>query len=120
MTMDDQGRVAGPGDPVSELLREATALVPVGLDPETYNGIFDLLKRFYMQGRDDAGTPRVRGEDHGRALLTEAQVRKIRNWPKSYGYRQTLSDMFGVSIYTITDIRSRKSWKHVAEEAPRG
>jgi hypothetical protein len=54
-----------------------------------------------------------RGEEHARAVLTDAQVRKIRAWPKSYGYRQVLARLFGVSVSTIDDIRSGRTWAHL-------
>lgn len=60
-----------------------------------------------------------RGEDHGRAKLTEAQVRKIRAWPKSYGYRKMLAGLFGVSTSTIDDVRTGRSWTHLYEGDPR-
>lgn len=54
------------------------------------------------------------GEDHGRAVLTEADVRRIRQAPKHYGYRQQLARIFKVSVWTIDDVRNRKSWSHIS------
>lgn len=53
----------------------------------------------------------VRGEDVARAILTEAAVRDIRasaDSPRSLGAR------YGVAPNTITNVRLRRIWKHVA------
>lgn len=52
----------------------------------------------------------LRGEAHGQAKLTEADVRVIRTDRRSVA---ELADMYGVSYSAIDLIRKRKRWKHV-------
>jgi len=56
------------------------------------------------------------GEKHHKCKLKEDDVIYIRsNYVyKKLGYRKEMSEKFGVSIATIKDIISRKSWKHIA------
>lgn len=51
------------------------------------------------------------GEKNGQSVLTEAQARAIlvANQPQA-----RLSARYGVSIKTISNIRTRKAWKHLA------
>lgn len=54
-----------------------------------------------------------KGEDHGRAKLTEDEVREIRNL---YGQGPTLHDLatqFNVSYSTVRDIVMRSIWRHI-------
>lgn len=51
-----------------------------------------------------------RGESHGCAKLTESDVRFIRRAPQS-GY--SLAKRYGVSKTTISQIRLRKTWRHI-------
>jgi DNA-binding transcriptional regulator YiaG len=53
------------------------------------------------------------GERHGRAKLTEAQIREIRS---SYGHLSTtqLARRFGVSVQNIGQILKHQTWRHVA------
>jgi hypothetical protein len=61
-----------------------------------------------------------RGELHGSARLTQAQVDEIRalHRPGEYGSRR-LSRRFGVSMSTIHRILSRQSWKPIDPESSR-
>lgn len=52
-----------------------------------------------------------RGEDHGRAILTEEQVKEIR---ASHLSISKAAEAFGIGQSTVANIRQRKSWKHVA------
>lgn len=52
------------------------------------------------------------GEEHGRAQLTENDVRTIRKRYVS-GMGQQLADEYGVSRTQIRNIVQRKQWKHV-------
>lgn len=57
------------------------------------------------------GRARVaRGEDSGKAILTEDQVREILADPRTYG---ELGAIYGVSAGTIGSIKARASWAHV-------
>lgn len=51
-----------------------------------------------------------KGENHGRALLTEDLVRKIRNSPE---LPSVLSRQLGVHLCTIIAARLGRTWKHV-------
>jgi hypothetical protein len=50
------------------------------------------------------------GEDNGKAKLTERQVLKIR---VSNEGGVALAIKYGVTRYTISNIRLRKTWKHI-------
>lgn len=65
------------------------------------------MKDMYDRGRDR----HVFGEKHGRAKLTEEQVIDVLNSP--YISSQKLADSLGVSYYTIWEIRTGRSWKHL-------
>lgn len=58
----------------------------------------------------DGTQPRMRGERHGAAKLTDAQVIKIR---ASSNLQRDLAEMYGVSIQQISRIITRKRWRHV-------
>lgn len=51
-----------------------------------------------------------RGERHPRAKLTEDAVREIRLSDQSLG---ALAARYGVSPYTVSDVRRGKRWRHV-------
>lgn len=51
------------------------------------------------------------GEKHGNSKLTESQVREIRSSSKTGRY---LAVEYGVSFQTISEIKLRKKWKHIA------
>jgi len=57
----------------------------------------------------------VRGENHGRAKLTEKDVLQIRSLyiPKIFGYGTALAREFNVSYHTMICIVKRKTWKHI-------
>lgn len=55
------------------------------------------------------------GERHGRAKLTEAQVKEIRSrygWNSKDTY-MSLANEFHVSLGTMSAILNRKTWRHV-------
>ena len=54
---------------------------------------------------------RSRGEDHHRAVLTEAQVRFILESRKGVS---ALARMFGCSNGAVQAVKQRRSWKHVS------
>jgi hypothetical protein len=56
------------------------------------------------------------GEQNVKAKLTASDVREIR---RSATPQTALASQYGVSPYTIWDIRSRKTWKHIeSDDAP--
>lgn len=59
----------------------------------------------------------ARGERHGSAKLTEAQVQEIRHTIANQGdaARKELAKKFGVHISTINSAASGKSWAHTKE-----
>lgn len=65
-----------------------------------------------MMDRTACGKDPV-GERNGRALVTKNDVIYIRKNPEKLTQRQ-LADKFGVTIYAISDIVTRRNWKHVA------
>ncbi len=62
-----------------------------------------------VQDQIDAGTF-VRGSKNGKALLDEYSVEHIR---RSTFSNKALANYYGVSYYTIWDVRKGKSWKHL-------
>lgn len=67
---------------------------------------------------DDAvSRDRVRkGERHGMAKLTEAQVIEIRRLRRAGQSSDELSRMFGIGSRTVRSIVNRETWRHVPEE----
>lgn len=57
----------------------------------------------------------ARGEGHGNAKLTEAEVRAIRaTWDSGQSSIAALARSYGMSKYAITCVVHRKTWRHVA------
>lgn len=52
----------------------------------------------------------LRGTKHHKNILTEDQVRAIRNAPKEYRGNKALAQKYGVSVSTIHAIRCRRIW----------
>lgn len=72
----------------------------------------DNMKDMIAKGRD-ANRDR-KGEDKGRAILTEAQVREIRTKYANGGISyQKLGVEYGVKKSTINFIISRRNWSHI-------
>ena len=62
------------------------------------------------------------GERHGRAKLTEADVRAIRSrhvWLCGKNGVTALAKEYGVAKHTIQLIVQRKTWKHVTDQPER-
>lgn len=55
---------------------------------------------------------KARGEQHGKSKLTDEQVREILALKGTATY-QEIADMYGVALSTVSNILSRKIWKHV-------
>lgn len=55
-----------------------------------------------------------RGEQHGAARLTEADVRAIRRAVSEGATHAATADAFGVARVTVTFIVNRRRWRHVA------
>lgn len=53
------------------------------------------------------------GELHPQAKLTASDVRAIRSAPPYYGYRRDLAARYGVSVGTISQIRTGQTWGHL-------
>ena len=56
------------------------------------------------------GGPPQHGENNGRSRLTLAQVEKIRTSTESIS---VLADRYGMGRTTISEIRARKTWRHL-------
>jgi hypothetical protein len=52
------------------------------------------------------------GANHGSARLTEDQVQEIRR-KKQKEKRRVLAAQHGVSMATVSDIWTRRTWRHV-------
>ena len=64
------------------------------------------------QDRHGHGTDNT-GEKNGRTIVTENQVREIRElYPQGYTLKE-LGEMFGVHFSTIAAIVKRRNWKHI-------
>lgn len=59
----------------------------------------------------------ARGEGHGMAKLTEANVIAIKSAPAYFGVQSQLARQFGISQQQISDIRNGKSWRHIDQPA---
>ena len=68
----------------------------------------DNARDMWAKGRARPGVSR--GEAHGCATLTEAQVLEIR---ESTEHGPTLALKYGVTRTTISEIRRRKTWTHI-------
>lgn len=55
----------------------------------------------------------VKGEEHGGAVLTEANILEIRKRYKSGCTQTALAKEFKVTQTNVQHITSRKSWKHI-------
>ena len=67
-------------------------------------------------GRTRSPEKTPRGERHGHAKLTEADVQTIRFSERFNGSGRALAAFYGISPATISIIRSGKTWKHVERE----
>lgn len=63
-----------------------------------------------MRERKRARPPRLFGEAQGGAKLTNDKVRHIR---ASRENAEVLAASLGVSVWSIYDIRARRSWRHI-------
>lgn len=59
----------------------------------------------------------AKGDNHGRAKITEADVIEIKRGPFYMGRDGILAKSLGISREQVRDIRLGKTWKHVSEEA---
>ena len=59
-----------------------------------------------------------KGEDHGRAKLTEKEVLAIFYLVQTGKFEQKeIADMFNIHLATVSDIKLRKKWKHITNIA---
>lgn len=70
------------------------------------------LKSAWNAGRYDARVKQNRGENHHVSKLSDNKVRKIRNSKLTC---KELAAKYGVSLSTISNIRTRRVWKHVTD-----
>ncbi len=57
--------------------------------------------------------PHPRGETHIQSILKNKDVKAIRAAPRKMGLIGELAEKFGVSYWTIRDIRYGRNWRHV-------
>lgn len=63
---------------------------------------------------DKGRQAKPKGEDNTKAKLTESQVREIRRLAEDGSLLQKeIGKMFGVSNGTVSDIKTRKIWRHL-------
>lgn len=68
-----------------------------------------------MMAKGRWSPPCIKGSAHGNAVLTESEVRSIRDrYAKGGVTQQALGDEFGVRQTLISQIVLRQAWKHVA------
>ena len=85
--------------------------IPACVNPEhLYCGTYSENTRDAIKRNRYNRFSRVRGENHGRAVLTEIQVIEIL---KSKERTADLSRKYNVNFMTISCIRKNKSWKHL-------
>jgi len=63
------------------------------------------------------GTAQI-GEKHGKAKLTEEQVKEIRATPRKYGSQRELAARYGVSRDLIGKIVRGEQWRHLTDSPP--
>lgn len=68
---------------------------------------FDNMQDMIKKGRKAS----IKGEIHPNSILKEKDVKHIFNSEKS---AKDLAAEYGVSKFTIYDVRSRKSWRHLS------
>ncbi len=73
----------------------------------------DNISDMVLKGRRRNGFGDSRGEKHGGSKLTNVQVKRIRSLAFSGVIQLRLSERFGVSPATISNIVKRKNWGHV-------
>lgn len=66
------------------------------------------------RGRWNRGPGWMQGVKNGRAKLTEAAVLAIIGAPKGHGANIALAKRFGVSVTTVEQVRSGRTWSHVS------
>ena len=57
---------------------------------------------------------RPKGELNPKVKLTVEKVKFIKQYPKTYGYRKELADMFNISVDSVSDITSGRTWQEVS------
>jgi hypothetical protein len=63
---------------------------------------------------DKADKGRIKGDKHGRAKLSTADVGVIRRMRRELGLTQSsIADMFSVSRATVSHILNRRNWAHI-------
>lgn len=68
-----------------------------------------------MDAKGRANRPSFKGEEHGMAKLTEADVLAIRaRYPGKRGTVKALAEEYGVNRMTIFRVTNEKNWTHVA------
>lgn len=99
------GRTLGPDEVARHQCHNPPCVNPGHLLPgEHIDNVHDMVR---------AGRARMlgaRGEDNGKALLTEADVRDIRS---SRQPRSALAAKYGVTVSAIKAVRARQNWRHV-------
>jgi len=66
-----------------------------------------------MNGSRTHPEKRPRGEKHARAIYTETQVREIRHMAKNGRSKASISRLLGIPRGSISDIVTRRRWKHI-------
>jgi hypothetical protein len=73
----------------------------------------------YWSNKKGGKRPELTGEKHARAKLTRKQIKEIKNieLPRrrvnGEKPKEILAKKYGVSIHTITNIRSNKGWNQI-------
>lgn len=74
----------------------------------------DNIKDMHNKGRYKRRKPWPRGENAGRAKLTEEQVREIKRRLRNGETTRALAKEYGVGKSTIGSISSGENWKHIS------
>jgi len=86
------------------------------LDGNPYNNVLGNLAygthKDNFADRDRHGRT-ARGEKNGFSTFTEAQIIEIRNHPRYKGYQQVLTHKYGVSQSAISQVVTRRTWRHL-------
>lgn len=81
-----------------------------------FSHLFEGTQKVNMQDAKEKGRTRngtVRGEDNNNAVLTDAQAKEVKAFLANGFVGADLAKSYGVSVSTISHIKTGKAWKHI-------
>lgn len=113
MILKGRQRVRGPSVHTQAVIdrahmRQVDVAAELGVHQSAVSVI--LRKHGLARGKTTAFGKTLKGEAHGRALVTEADVRAIRNDPRT---AKEIAEDYPLGHQAISAIKSRRTWKHI-------